>query len=208
MEMICTKCGAHFDGDSRNIHCPTCRKTASRTLFTRTCKQCGSSYTTYGPRSSYCPSCSAERRRAAGRESKRRASAGLTRALGSTDRCQLCGDPYTVTCGRQRYCPTCAAAKLKEDDRVRALQRYRSGGKERRDELTASSIKAPPKTATCAVCGATFAVDGARTKTCSPACSAAYAKMVCAAWEKSHKPQRREYRRKKREDKKEDTNHD
>ena len=203
VDMICVKCGAHFRGTSRDTHCPACRKSASRTLFTRTCKQCGSTYQTYGPRSSYCPACAAERQRAASREAKRRASAGTGRQLGSTDICQLCGGEYIVSSGRQRYCPACAAKKLKEDDRARALDRYYSGGKERRDELTASSIKAPPKIAICAVCGRPFAVDGPRTKTCSPECTAAYSKMLCAAWEKSHKPQRSEYRKKLRKSKEE-----
>lgn len=195
MEMICTKCGVHFDGYNRNTLCPACRKSASRTLFSRICKQCGRDYTTYGPRSSYCAECAAERKLASSRDAKRRAKLGTARAIGGTDICQLCGKPYVIASGKQRYCPECAAKKLKEDDRTRALQRYYNGGKERRDELTASSIKAPPEPAICAVCGATFALDGHRSKTCSPTCAAAYSKMLCSAWEKSHKPQRNAYRR-------------
>lgn len=197
MDMICTKCGAHFSGNKRDSRCPACRKFASRTLFTRTCKQCGRDYETYGPRSYYCPDCAEERKRATSRESKRRMKSGAGRPIGGTDICQICGKPYIIASGLQRYCPECAAEKLKEDDRERALQRYYSGGKERRDELTASSIKAPPKIAICAVCGKPFAVDGPRTKTCSPACTAAHAKAMCAEWEKAHKPERNEYRKRK-----------
>ena len=161
MEMICTKCGAHFDGRKRDSRCPACRRTAKREPFARICNQCGASYTTYAPRSSYCPACAAERQRIANEECRRRASAGLIRPLGSTDYCQLCGKPYVVASGRQRYCPECAARKRDEGNRARYLQQRRSDGNERRHIGS---------TDYCQLCGKPYVVTSSRQRYC-PECA-------------------------------------
>lgn len=209
MDRICCDCGAHFDGYSRDVRCPDCRKIDRvHPLRERICNQCNEPYTTRGPRSYYCPDCAKERRRAADircRENKNR------RSLGSEDLCKKCGGTYIVTGGLQRFCPQCAA----DEARKRARDNYYKSGKARREERTNNRIIA---TGTCIICGKPFPLDGSRFVVCSEKCAKANwdnlirrwakenperIKARMHLWELEHKEQRKEYRRKYYKQKKE-----
>lgn len=163
MERICSECGAHFEGYSRDIRCPKCRKIHHKIARTNVCKDCGEPYQTYGPRSYYCPDCKQERKRKSWAEQHRRARAGKNRTLGSTDFCEICGAEYTVKSGLQKYCPECQRKKISE----RSMSYYNRVGAEKRDKRVKSRSIA---TGHCIVCGKPFPLDGNRDKCCSPEC--------------------------------------
>lgn len=198
MDRICSKCGAHFVGYSRDTHCPGCRKTASRVLHVRTCAQCGREYETYATRSYYCGPCAQERKKQADLEYRIRRAAGKSRSMGSTAICRTCGEIYVVTGGNQVDCPDCGRRKLQELDRQRALAAYYAGGKERRRQRTENGIKAAPVRAKCVICGRGFDVSGRRTKTCSAGCARQNVELAKIKWEAEHREERNAYHKKRR----------
>ena len=198
MHRICSTCGAHFEGYSRDTHCPGCRKTASRVMHVRTCAQCGREDETYATRSYYCGPCAQERKKQADLEYRIRRAAGKSRRLGSTAICRTCGEIYVVTGGNQVDCPECGRRKLQELDRQRALAAYYAGGKERRRERTESGIKAAPVRAKCVICGRELAVSGRRTKTCSARCARENVHIAKKKGEAAHREKRNAYHRKRR----------
>lgn len=184
MKRICSECGAEFEGVSRDIRCPVCRKHQVHPEKERTCQSCGRTYFSRGSRSRFCPECAAERARKNDRQCRERKKAGNTRLIGSTDICAECGNEYIVASGMQRYCPECAEARKKRIHREVALKKYYSGGKERRDERTNARVMAEGK---CIVCGKTYPLADTRLLCCSAECSEVHAYNLKRKWADEHR---------------------
>lgn len=212
MDRICSTCGAHFEGQSKDTRCQKCRLIPTKVLRKKICKICGKTYETYGTRSLYCESCAAERRKANNAEYQRRKRQGKTRELGSIDTCERCGMEYIVCGGMQRFCQDCAKERRSEaalDDF------YNNFGKEKREARINSRVIA---TATCIVCGKPFLLDGKREKCCSEECMQIRKKQLCAQyrddnpkvyaekWEKWYSENKQSYLEKKKNKKKERKN--
>lgn len=175
MDRICSQCGEHFNGQSKDTRCPACRKSPVKILRTKTCAACGREYQTFATRSFYCPECAAERKKIANIECKRRKAAGKSRAIGSEDVCVVCGKKYKVEGGLQRYCPDCAHERRNKY----ALERFYNGGAEQRKARMDARVIA---TANCVVCGNPFPLDGKRLKCCSKECLDVRRKQLTAAY--------------------------
>lgn len=201
MDRICIDCGEHFEGQSRNVRCPKCRKIDhSHPIREKVCTRCGEPYTTRGSKSYYCPACA--RKQADAATIKSRANKNRRR-LGSTDLCQRCGEPYIVAGGLQKFCPQCAI----ERKRQAALDAYYKSGKDTRRKLFESRAIA---TAACIICGKEFPLDGERFITCSEECAeinaqnlkqkfrennAEHLKESFRAWETANREYRTQYQR-------------
>lgn len=162
---ICKNCGKVFEvptGKEAYL-CEKCAKKSksNSVLRERTCKICGVSFTGY-PRSFFCPSCSAERKK---QQKKIYNQRKPSRPLGSVDTCEACGKPYIVNSGRQRYCTECAEMKVKEN--IRAHKReYMAENSEKSKELKAETRG---KRYICPICGKEFEKHTSAA-TCSDEC--------------------------------------
>lgn len=135
-------------------------------ILDRACKQCGAAFRG-GPRAYYCPNCRHDRQQQQNREHKRRKRAGLSRALGSTDRCAHCGKEYTVAGGNQRYCPDCGPKLLSEHDRKTSIAHYH----QHKDSInSARNERRRIGLVTCKECGKEFNPGGTRKLYCTPEC--------------------------------------
>lgn len=131
----------------------------------RICRQCGTIFEG-GPRAWYCPSCRAERLRAA--EARYRAKGRKAdRPLGSIDHCTRCGKEYTVNAARQKYCPDCAYEGVREVDRPTS----RAWNQEHKDTYYPARNAKRRKERYCIICGAKITAKTA-TITCCPECKA------------------------------------
>lgn len=161
----CKSCGVLFETDKQGAYmCPACAL-ASRQASVyreRVCIECGAAFMGF-PRSKRCPSCQAEKDKAAMRKYRR---SGPARPLGSKDFCQRCGAEYVVEGGLQRYCKTCAADAVADNSRARKRQ-YNLGHK---DVLYPAKAENRRYNKVCVVCGNVFDSDKP-TVTCSPECA-------------------------------------
>lgn len=162
---ICKNCGKAFEVPTgkESYLCKKCaRKSKSKSVLReRTCKICGVPFMGY-PRSFFCPSCSAERKRQQKKIYNQRKPA---RPLGSTDICEACGKLYIVNSGRQRYCPECAKEQV--DKNIRAHKRkYMAENSDKSREL---KVDTRGKRYICTICGKKFEKH-TPTVTCSPEC--------------------------------------
>lgn len=149
---ICKNCGKIFEvpAGKEMYLCPDCATESKRksVIRERTCKICGAIFLGY-PRSFFCPSCSAERKKHQKKIYNRRQP---TRPLGSVDICENCGKEYIVKSGLQRYCPECAEMKVKEN--IRAHKReYMAENSEKSKKLKAETRG---KRYICPICGKEF----------------------------------------------------
>lgn len=149
---ICKNCGKVFEAPTgkESYLCEECvRKSKSNSVLRdRTCKICGASFSGY-PRSFFCPSCSAERKKHQKKIYNRRQP---TRPLGSVDICENCGKEYIVKSGLQKYCTDCSEKKVKEN--IQAHKReYMAENSEKSKELKAETRG---KRYICPICGKEF----------------------------------------------------
>ena len=143
--------------------CPDCIAESKRNsvIRERICKICGATFLGY-PRSFFCPSCSADRKKQQKKIHNRRKP---VRPIGSIDICENCGKEYIVNSGRQKYCPECASEKVKEN--IRAHKReYMAKNSEKSKELKADTRG---KRYICPICGREFEKHTSAA-TCSPEC--------------------------------------
>lgn len=158
-----------------------------------TCETCGVTYRGH-IRSKRCPACQADKQRRDNAEYKRRAKAGKTRQIGSTDLCAQCGQPYIVSGSLQRYCPDCAAEAVLNNSRAsrRAWNKdYYADPANRARKASARRIK-DRLTYTCAICGKEFFAPSG-TVTCSDECRAIYRSQYMQAYDADRAESRREY---------------
>lgn len=152
--IVCKYCGKLFTSTYyKQLSCPDCAaKNKRKTLLPRVCRSCGITFDG-GPRAWYCPSCRADRHRAADLASKKRAARGQTRKIGSVDSCVVCGAEYTVNNARQKYCKTCAPVQVKLLDAQASRQYIRDHDKSRKaqSDWRAQRIAIP-----CIDCGKSF----------------------------------------------------
>ena len=166
---ICKKCGKTFEvptGKEAYL-CEECaRKSKSNSVLReRTCKMCGTLFMGY-PRSFFCPSCSAKRKKQQKKAYNRRNPA---RPLGSTDICESCGKPYIVNSSRQRYCPECAKEQVGKNIREHKRE-YMAENKEKSQSL---KDETRGKRYVCVICGKEFEKHTTEV-TCSPQCRKEY----------------------------------
>ena len=148
----CKKCGKIFElpaGKDAYL-CEECAKKSkiNSVLRERTCKICGASFVGY-PRSFFCPSCSAERKRQQKKIHNQRKPA---RPLGSADICQNCGKEYVVKSGRQKYCPECSEKIVLEN--IRAQKRKYA--LENSEKIKSLKQDTRGKRYICPICGKEF----------------------------------------------------
>lgn len=165
----CKTCGKQFivSAGRDQYLCEECaRKAKSDSVIReRTCRTCGVSFMGY-PRSMYCPSCRAERKK---QQKKTYIRNKAKRPLGSTDICVSCGGTYIVNSGRQRYCPECAKVEVIKNIR-RHKADYMADNSEKSRELKKDTRG---KRYVCPICGKEFEKH-TTTVTCSPECAREY----------------------------------
>ena len=149
---ICKNCGKVFDVPTgkKAYLCKECaiKSKSNSVLRERTCKICGASFMGY-PRSFFCSSCSAERKK---KQKKIYNQRKPSRPLGSTDICEACGKPYIVNSGRQRYCPECAKEQVNKNIREHKRE-YMAENADKSRELKADTRG---KRYICPICGKEF----------------------------------------------------
>lgn len=180
MLRVCKRCGAQFDGDSRDINCPPCRRIRDSKFKTHICKSCGREFLSCGPRTYYCAECAAQRKSEASARYKQRKKAGNVREIGSTDICEMCGAPYEVEGGLQKFCRDCQFKKRNED----SLKRYYSCGKEQLKKRVNERVIA---TQNCIICGKPFYQIGDRLLCCSDECSQIHAQNLKDNWREENR---------------------
>lgn len=176
----CKLCGAEFEGVSRDIKCPACRKIRENPIRKFTCKVCGVEFESRATRAFYCPECRIDIAKKRDAEHKRRAAAGVTRKIGSKDICVDCGQEYIVEGGLQKRCPECQ----EKEHRRESLERYHEkGGNEQRKERIKNRVEVEIP---CIVCGKKFKPFGPQLLCCSPKCSEIHAENLRLAWRKEN----------------------
>lgn len=161
----CKNCGNVFEVSTGSAAylCPECSYEAKKksVIRERTCKICGDTFLGY-PRSFFCPSCSADRKRQQKKIYNRRQPA---RPLGSVDICENCGKEYIVKSGLQKYCPECAKEQVNRNIRTHKRE-YMAENSEKSEKLKAETRG---KRYICPICGKEFEKHTS-VATCSPEC--------------------------------------